>query len=85
MQLSASWRWGDLAHIVVADTRQYRTDQWDPIVGSELCGTSVTSGGDGSDAYENVTENPKRQLHASERSPGPAGLERPGVARKTVL
>jgi len=61
MQLSASWRWGDLAHIVVADTRQYRTDQWDPIVGSELCGTSVTSGGDGSDAYENVTENPKRR------------------------
>ena len=49
---------GDIHQHYAADLLLDFDDPASPIVGSELCGMSVTSGGDGSDAHENLTENP---------------------------
>jgi alkaline phosphatase D len=49
---------GDIHQHYAADLLLDFDDPASPIVGSELCGTSVTSGGDGSDAHEDLTENP---------------------------
>jgi alkaline phosphatase D len=49
---------GDIHQHYAADLLLGFDDPASPIVGSELCGTSVTSGGDGSDAHENLPENP---------------------------
>ena len=108
---------GDIHQHYAADLLLDFDDPASPIVGSELCGTSVTSGGDGSrrprgpdrepldqvqrqaprlrprDAHRERTagglpparggddaERPgldRRELHAHQRPPGPAGLATP--------
>jgi len=49
---------GDIHQHYAADLLLDFDDPSSPIVGSELCGTSVTSGGDGNDNHEDLTENP---------------------------
>ncbi|WP_026909423.1 alkaline phosphatase D family protein [Patulibacter minatonensis] len=49
---------GDIHQHYAADLLRDFDDPSSPIVGSELCGTSVTSGGDGSDSHEDLSENP---------------------------
>lgn len=49
---------GDIHQHYAADLLRDFSDPASPIVGSELCGTSVTSGGDGSDLHEDLTDNP---------------------------
>jgi alkaline phosphatase D len=49
---------GDIHQHYASDLLLDFDDPSSPIVGSELCGTSVTSGGDGNDSHEVLTENP---------------------------
>jgi alkaline phosphatase D len=49
---------GDIHQHYAADLLRDFDDPSSPVIGSELCGTSVTSGGDGSDAHEDLSENP---------------------------
>jgi alkaline phosphatase D len=58
---------GDIHQHYAADLLRDFDDPSSPVVGSELCGTSVTSGGNGSDAQEDLTENPWIKYNAKRR------------------
>jgi alkaline phosphatase D len=59
---------GDIHQHYGSDLLYDFDDPSSPIVGSELCGTSVTSGGDGSDAVDrNLAENPWIKFNSSRR------------------
>jgi alkaline phosphatase D len=58
---------GDIHQHYAADLLRDFEDPSSKIVGSELCGTSVTSGGDGSNATEDLTENPWIKYNAKRR------------------
>ena len=53
---------GDIHQHYAADLLLDFDDPASPIVGSELCGTSVTSGGDGSDTHESTCREPVDQV-----------------------
>lgn len=58
---------GDIHQHYASDLLLDFDDPVSPIVGSELCGTSVTSGGDGSDLHEALAENPWIKYNAKRR------------------
>ena len=58
---------GDIHQHYAADLLRDFADPSSPVIGSELCGTSITSGGDGSDATEDISENPWIKYNAKRR------------------
>jgi alkaline phosphatase D len=58
---------GDIHQHYAADLLRDFDDPSSPVIGSELCGTSVTSGGDGNDKHEDLAENPWIKYNASRR------------------
>lgn len=58
---------GDIHQHYAADLLRDFADPSSEVIGSELCGTSITSGGDGSDATEDLTENPWIKYNAKRR------------------
>ena len=58
---------GDIHQHYAADLLRNFDDPSSPIIGSELVGTSITSGGDGNDNVEDLTENPWIKYNARRR------------------
>ncbi|WP_210491833.1 alkaline phosphatase D family protein [Patulibacter sp. SYSU D01012] len=58
---------GDIHQHYASDLLRDFADPSSPVIGSELCATSVTSGGDGSDAREDLSENPWMKYNAKRR------------------
>jgi alkaline phosphatase D len=58
---------GDIHQHYAADLLRDFADPSSPVIGSELCGTSITSGGDGNDRQEDLSENPWIKYNAKRR------------------